>query len=227
MNENHTSPRMTVSLAGAAVFATLAALMTLANAQIPFPLIPYLQIDFSEIPIMISFFLFGPTSAIVAAVIQWLFLNVRGADAPLGPALKFAAVLSTLLGFWVGNQVYRSLKGNKVHPTFALSTMLGGGVLLRVVAMVAANYLVLVYVAPIFFGADYLGFARFTLEKSIGLHFTSDTMVLTYTLLFTGLYNLVNLLVGAVPAGLIVSPVSGSFKHITSIDAWLARNMKS
>ena len=227
MNENRTAPRVTVSLAGAAVFATLAALMTLANAEIPFPLIPYLQIDFSEIPILIAFFLFGPTSAIIAAVIQWLFLNVRGADAPLGPALKFAAVLSTLLGFWLGSQVYRRLKGAGVHPTLGLSTMLGGGILLRVAAMLAANYLVLVYVAPVFFGVDYLGFARFTLEKSIGWHFTSDTMVLTYTLLFTGLYNLVNLVVAAVPAGLIVSPISGSFKHITSIDAWLIRNMKS
>jgi riboflavin transporter FmnP len=227
MNENRTGPRLTVSLAGAGVFATLAALMTLANLAVPFPLIPYLQIDFSEIPILIAFFLFGPAAASIAAVIQWLFLNVRGADAPLGPALKFAAVISTLLGFWLGNQVYRRLKGSWVHPTVALSTMLGGGILLRVAAMLVANYLVLVYVAPVFLGVDYLGFAKFTIEKSTGLHLASDTIVLTYTLLFTGLYNVVNLLVGAVPAGLIVSPISNSFRHITSIDAWLTRNMKS
>jgi riboflavin transporter FmnP len=219
--------KMTVTLTGAAVFAALAAILTLAKAAVPFPLIPYLQIDFSEVPILIAFFLFGPTAGAIAAVIQWMFLNVTGSDAPLGPAIKFAAVISTLGGLWLGSELYRQVKGNKARPSLAISMILGSGILGRVVAMTVINYAVLVYIAPVFFGADYLGFAKFTLEKSTGWQLGTETMVLTYTLLFTAVYNIVNLLVAAIPAGLIVSPITNSFKHITSVDAWLDRNTHS
>ncbi len=227
MTQSFSAQRTTVTLTGAGVFAAVAALLTLAKAEIPFPLIPYLKIDFAEIPILIAFFLFGPPAAAISAIIQWLFLNFQGSDAPLGPMLKFVAVISTLVGFWVGNGLYRHVKGSKIHPSLALSMMLGGGILLRIATMTAVNYAVLVYVAPVFFGADYLSYARFTLERSTGWQFADDVAVLTYTLLFTALYNLVNLLVAAIPAGLIVPPISNSFKHITSIEAWLARNLRS
>jgi riboflavin transporter FmnP len=222
-----TTHNTTVTLAGAAVFAALAALLTLAKAQVPFPLIPYLQIDFAEIPIVIVFFLFGPVSAVITGVIQWLFLNVQGSDAPLGPAIKFVAVLSTISGLWLGNEFYRRVKGNGAHAKVALSMMLTGGIVLRILAMTIVNYIVLVYIGPVFFGADYLSFARFTLEKSTGWHFATQTAVLVYTLIFTALYNIVNLLVAAIPAGLIVSPVMKSFKHVTSVEAWLTRNLRA
>jgi riboflavin transporter FmnP len=227
MTESRPPQRLTVTLAGAGVFAALAALLTLAKAAVPFPLIPYLQIDFSEIPIVIAFFLFGPLAAFISTGIQWLFLNVQGGDAPLGPALKFVALVSMLGGFWFGNQLYRRIRGDRVLPNLALSMVLSGGILLRIAVMTVANYAVLVYIGPLFFGADYLGFARFTLEKSTGLQLTNDVAVLTYTLLFTAVYNLVNLLVAAIPAGLIVSPITTSFKHITSIEAWLSRTKRS
>ncbi|MGA2971794.1 MAG: ECF transporter S component [Candidatus Bathyarchaeia archaeon] len=227
MADRTSAQKLTVTLAGAGVFAALAAILTLAKAAVPFPLIPYLQIDFSEVPILIAFFLFGPTAGAIAAVIQWIFLNVTGSDAPLGPAIKFVAVISTLGGLWLGSELYRRVKGNKARPSLAVSMILGSGILWRVVAMTVVNYAVLVYIAPVFFGADYLGFAKFTLEKSTGWQFGSETMILTYTLLFTAVYNVVNLLVAAIPAGLIVSPITNSFKHITSVDAWLARNTHS
>jgi riboflavin transporter FmnP len=218
---------VTVTLAGAAVFAALAALLTLAKAEIPFPLIPYLKIDFSEIPILIAFFLFGPPAAVISTFIQWIFLDVTGSDAPLGPAIKLVAILSTLGGFWLGNEFYRRVKGNVVRPNLAVSIMLGNGMLWRVVAMTLVNYIVLVYIGPVFFGQDYLAFARFTIEKTTGWQFASQTLVLTYVLLFTAVYNVINVLVAAIPAGLIVSPITSSFKHLTSFEAWLARNTRS
>ena len=227
MTERSPGQKVTVSLAGAAIFAALAALLTLAKAEIPFPLIPYLKIDFVEIPIVVAFFLFGPLAATISAVVHWLFLNVQGSNAPLGPMLKFLAVMSTLGGFWLGNEIYCRIKGNRIVPSLALSMTIGSGILLRIAAMTVVNYAVLLYIAPVFFGADYLGFAKFTLEKSTGWKLASDAAVLVYTLLFTALYNLVNLLVAAIPAGLIVSPITPSFKHITSIEAWLSRITRS
>ena len=224
--ERTTAQKVTVTLAGAAVFAALAAILALAKAAVPFPLIPYLQIDFSEIPIYIAFFLFGPLAALITSVVQWIFLNVTGSDAPLGPAIKFVAVVSTLGGLWLGSAIYGRIKGKMAHPSLAISMMFGSGIVWRVAAMTVVNYVVLLYIGPIFFGVDYLGFAKATLEKSTGWQFGSEGMVLGYTLLFTALYNIVNLLVAAIPAGLIASPIASSFKHITSFEAWLARNMR-
>lgn len=219
--------KLTVTLAGAAVFAAISAILTLARVAVPFPLIPYLQVDFSEIAILMAFFLFGPLAGSITAVIQWIFLNETGSDAPLGPAIKFAAVISTLGGMWLGGLVYRRIRGNSTHASLAVSLILGNGMLFRVVVMTLVNYAVLVYIAPVFFGANYLAFAKITIEKSTGWSFPTDDMVLTYTLIFTALYNVVNLLAGAIPAGLIVSPIAKSFRHITSAETWLARNTQS
>jgi riboflavin transporter FmnP len=225
--ERTTAQKVTVTLAGAAVFAALAAILTLAKAAVPFPLIPYLQIDLSEIPIYIAFFLFGPLAALISSVVQWIFLNVTGSDAPLGPAVKFVAVVSTLGGLWLGSEVYGRIKGKMGHhPSLAISMMFGSGIVWRVAAMTVVNYAVLLYIGPLFFGVDYLAFAKATLEKSTGWQFGSEGMVLAYTLLFTAVYNIVNLLVAAIPAALIASPIASSFKHITSFEAWLVRNMR-
>lgn len=226
LKERTIAQKMTVTLAGAAVFAALAAILALAKAAVPFPLIPYLQIDFSEIPIYIAFFLFGPLAALISSVVQWIFLNVTGSDAPLGPAIKFVAVVSTLGGLWLGSAVYGRIKGKMGHQSLAILMMFGSGIVWRVAAMTVVNYAVLLYIGPIFFGVDYLGFAKATLERSTGWQFGSEGMVLAYTLLFTAVYNIVNLLVAAIPAGLIASPIASSFKHITSFEAWLARNMR-
>jgi riboflavin transporter FmnP len=220
-----TIQRTTVTLAAAGVFAALAAILALAKASIPFPVLTYLQVDFSEIPIVLAFFMFGPITAAITAVVQWIFLNVTGSDAPLGPAIKFAAMLSTLGGFYVGSLLYDRVKRRDGSPNLALSLMLGSAILWRVVAMTVVNYLVLIYIAPVFFGADYLGYARFTLEKA-GFQVASMSVLLGYVLMFTAAYNVVNTLVGAIPAGLIVSPIRESFKHITSSETWLARHMR-
>jgi riboflavin transporter FmnP len=227
MTHHSVAQRFTVSLAGGCVFAALAAILTLAKAAIPFPLIPYLQIDFSEIPILIAFFLFGPVSATISAVIQWIFLNVQGSDAPLGPMIKLIAIMSMLGGFAFGNAVYRRIRHDGNRPAVALSVMFGGGILWRVIAMTLVNYVVLLYVGPLFFGADYLSYARFTLEHTTGWRFGNNFIVLTYTLIFTAIYNIINLIVAAIPAGLIITPVTKSFKHITSIEAWLIRSIHS
>ncbi len=219
--------RFTVTLAGAAVFSALAALLTLSRAAIPFPLVPYLQIDFAELPIYIAFFLFGPVAAIITELVHWLFLNITGSDAPLGPAIKLIAVLSTLGGFWAGSAIYSRLVRERGRPAVSLSLMFGGGMLLRVVAMTIVNYIVLVYVGPVIFGLNYMAFARITLVQTTGWQFNGDAILLFWVLVFTALYNVINLLAAAIPAGLVVSPLTNSFRHITSIDTWLMRNVKA
>ena len=219
--------KFTVTLAGAAVFSALAALLTLSRAAIPFPLIPYLQIDFAELPIYIAFFLFGPMAAIITELVHWLFLNVTGSDAPLGPAIILFAVLSTLCGFWAGSYLYSHLAPGRGRPAVALSLMFGGGMILRVVTMTIVNYIVLLYVGPVIFGLNYMAFARITLVETTGWKFSGDAILLFWVLVFTALYNVINLLAAAIPAGLVVSPLTNSFRHITSIETWLMRNVRA
>lgn len=226
MSERTRAQRMATTVAGAGIFAALSAILALAKVAIPFPVLSYLQIDFSEIPIVMAFFTFGPQAAAISAVIQWIFLNVTGSDAPLGPAIKFAAVISTLGGFWLGSELYRRVRGNAVRPYLAASVMLGSGILWRIIAMTVVNYVVLVYIAPVFFGADYLGYAKFVFSKA-GWQFADEGALIGYILLFTAAYNVVNTLVAAIPAGVIVSPIKNSFKHITSNETWLARCLRS
>ena len=222
-----TNPKnFTITLAGAAVFAALAAILTLARASVPFPLIPYLQIDFAELPIMISFFLFGPFAAVITELVHWLFLNETGSDAPIGPAIKLIAVLSTFLGFWLGSVIYSRLGfGTERRPAFGLSLMFGFGSLLRIAAMTVVNYFVLVYIGPVLFGVNYMAFAKSTLVATTGWQFNADAAVLFWVLAFTALYNLINLLVASIPAGLIVSPLTTSYKHVTSVETWLTRSL--
>ena len=223
------NPRnLTITFTGAAVFAALAAMLTLARASVPFPLIPYLQVDLAELPIMISFFLFGPVAGIITELVHWLFLNETGSDVPLGPAIKLVAVMSTFLGFWLGSVVYSRFGGGTGRrPVFGLSLLFGWGMLLRIAAMTVMNYLVLVYIGPVFFGVDYLAFARSTLAATTGWQFNGNAAVLFWVLLFTALYNVTNLLVACIPAGLIVSPLTNSFRHITSVETWLMRSLGS
>ncbi len=217
-----------MTIAGAAVFAALAAVLTLARAAVPFPLIPYLQVDFAEIPIMISFFLFGPLAGVVTELVHWIFLNETGSDVPLGPAIKLVAVLSTFSGFWLGSLVYSKVSGRvRRRAGLGLSLMFGLGMLLRVAAMTVMNYAVLVYIGPVFFGVDYLSFARSTIIATTGWQFNGDVAVLFWVLVFTAVYNVVNLLAASIPAGLIVSPMTNSFRHMTSVQTWLMRSLEA
>ena len=99
--------------------------------------------------------------------------------------------------------------------------------LLRVLAMTIVNYVVLLYVGPVIFGLNYMAFARITLVKTTGWEFSGDAILLFWVLVFTALYNVINLLAAAIPAGLVVSPLTNSFRHITSVETWLMRNVKS
>jgi riboflavin transporter FmnP len=214
-----------MTITGAAAFAALAAILTLARAAVPFPLIPYLQIDFAELPIMISFFIFGPLAGVLTELVHWLFLNETGSDAPLGPAIKLVAVLSTFSGFWLGGLVYSKFGRMQKRIGLGLSLMFGFGLVLRVIAMTLMNYLVLVYIGPVFFGVDYVAFARSTLIATTGWRFSGNAAVLFWVLVFTAVYNVINLLVASIPAGLIVSPMTNSFRNMTSVETWLMKSL--
>ncbi len=130
MQQNKTKKMVGISLFGALAFVLM---------FIAFPVIPafsYLKIDFSDLPILLSFFLYGPAGGIISALIRSILHYLQtGGDMgyPIGDAASFLATLSYTL------PVYYLLQKAKTKAGVILS-LLAGTIVLTVVLSVANWY---------------------------------------------------------------------------------------
>ncbi|MEM0375916.1 MAG: hypothetical protein QXP43_06410, partial [Nitrososphaerota archaeon] len=106
-------------------------------------------------------------------------LLLMGQFSPLGPLMKYAAVVSTFLGIWAG---LRLIGRSGPRAKLVLSGTLGAA--LRIAVMTAVNYLVLVVFFP-----DFLGFAVGALSAFMGTKLDPGTVGLLLVLAHTALYN--------------------------------------
>jgi len=191
------------SVASVAVLAGLAAYFALLNLAVPYPVLPYLRFEASEIPVMVAFFVAGPLPALSTAVVYWVILTAVGEWSPVGPALKFAAVSSTLLGLWAGIAAYSRLTKRRGSTAEGV----GSGVLAAIASRVAVcsltNYAVIWILFPFF-----LGLATGALKASLAIEAASPFAALAWITLFTGLYNAVHVLVSVLPAYAVVKTLS-------------------
>jgi riboflavin transporter len=147
MTVQRTSVSRTTSLAGAAVFGALAAILASA-AQLPYPDpgFPFLRIDLTEIIDVLAFLVFGPTVGLLTSFIHYLFLNFAPSLPIYGPLLKLFSVVSMLLGMWLGYGAYaRILKRMGGRPT-GYAIMFGVGSALRAIVLTPINYVLLIFV---------------------------------------------------------------------------------
>jgi len=220
--------RRSVSLTGAAVFGSLAALSTViipARIQPAFPIMPFLRFDPAEVFSVLAFLIFGPISAIIAATVHWIFLSLTstGSTGPLGPAVKFASVLSTLLGLWLGSIVYQRVIGSHRHMSAALSTMLSFAVATRIGLLLVVNYFVFTYIGPVIFNIQYIEFSQRTLQATLGLQFVSPSAVVMAMLLYTSIFNGLHAAFSVVVPYLIFTPLSLKIPEIASGHPWISR----
>lgn len=127
--------RMTgISMLGALAFV----LMFFAFPVIP--AVPFMKVDFSDVPIIIGMFLYGPVGGTIAALIRTLLHYIQtGGDAgyPIGDAASFLATLAYCL------PVYALLRSNAGKPkNMVLAT--SAGALSLTVIMTIANYFALI-----------------------------------------------------------------------------------
>lgn len=217
--------RRSVGLTGAAVFGSLAALTTIvlpANIQPAFPLLPFLRFDPAELFSILAFLIFGPVPALITATVHWAILAETGANGILGPTGKYAAVLSTLLGLWLGSVAYRRIAHRTTRTSVALGIMLGFAVLARVGLMLVANYFIFTYIGPVVFGVDYLGFSQQSLA-AVGMQFTSPWEVLWAMLFFTSIFNGLHAAFSVVIPYMIFTPLSLKIPEIASGHPWISR----
>jgi len=110
--------------------------------RIPFPLLPFLEYDPADIPILVGTFAFGPIGGIVLTVITALVqgLTVSAASGPYGIVMHIIATGTFVL---VAGFIYRWKKTRKT----ALIAVICGA-LAMILIMIPANLLV----TPLFMG---------------------------------------------------------------------------
>jgi riboflavin transporter FmnP len=98
-----------VSLIG--IFGAIVALisLTLSNYLSFYPL-TYLKFDPAEIIVIFSLLLFGPYVAIGIAFIHFILLNLPTPYPIIGPGMKFLAVISTIVGIYLGLTLFKFKK---------------------------------------------------------------------------------------------------------------------
>jgi len=95
----------TKTLAGTAILGALVVVfdyaMKYSGLKIPFPWLPFLKFDFTGIPIVLSFLLFGLMSAVATSAVAFLAILGRSGDI-VGSSMKGLAEFSTILGMALG-----------------------------------------------------------------------------------------------------------------------------
>ncbi|MEM1655899.1 MAG: ECF transporter S component [Nitrososphaerota archaeon] len=199
-------------VAAASCLASLAALLAVLPLSFPFPIIPYLKFDLAEVPVFLAFLTLGPSAGVFSAAVYWLVLLFVGAFSPLGPTMKFAAVLSTLIGLWAGF---------KLRPSRGMGFILGiiFGCIIRVILMSVFNYLVLVYMFP-----GFLEFAAASISAFLGLRIVDELAALPLIMIFTAIFNVLHVPLSIIPAYLVVkSLIKVGESRGGAYELWYAR----
>lgn len=200
------------AIAVTAIFSAMAVVITMTNLTIPFPPLPYLKFDLSEVPVTVALMLMGPVYGFLSSVIYWIVLTMRAGDV-LGPAMKFAAVASMIVGFWVASAIYRRVVKKKSIISMMVSGFLLGS-LFRIIVMSVFNYLVLLYIAPYY--VDFIA----PILSSIGLPAETTMDVVIWSLLLTAVYNAIHSAISVFPAYLLMK---ASLERVPGIigGAWI------
>jgi riboflavin transporter FmnP len=198
-------------VASASCLASLAALLAALPLSFPYPIIPYLKFDLAEIPVFLAFLLLGPWAGMLSSIVYWLILLLIGSFSPLGPTMKFAAVLSTLIGLWAGFRI-------RASPRTGL--IIGGalGCVIRVAVMSAFNYIVLVYIFP-----GFLEFAAAGISAFLGLEISDALAALTMSMIFTAIFNVLHVPLSIIPAYLVVKSLMRAGWRIEASELWYIR----
>ncbi len=168
----------TKSLASGTATAAISAAMALMPLSFSYPPIPYLRFDLAEVPVFLALLGFGPLAGFLSATVYFMALLLIGQFSPVGPLMKYAAVVSTFIGIYAGAK----LVNRYGRIRLAVAGTLGAA--LRIAAMTAINYVVLVVLFP-----EFLEFAVGTLSAFMGTKLDILTTGLLLVLAHTAIYN--------------------------------------
>lgn len=204
------------TITSGAAMAALALVLAFLPLSFPFPPVPFLRFDPAEIPVFAALIGFGPYSAFTAALVYYFVLLAVGEFTPIGPSMKFLAVASAMLGFWMMSKMFAG-KGVKAM----LFTGVVAASVLRIFVMTAANYVVLAILFP-----EFLQFATTTLSMFLGAPLQPNQEGLLLVLTFTAIYNILHIPFTFIPAFLILKAVHRTKALGTTWAPWLIQTAK-
>jgi len=127
----------TRTLAGTALLSALVVVldysMKYSGWKIPFPWLPILKIDFTGIPIVLSFYLFGFVPSIFTSAIAFFAIVARSGDL-VGASMKALAELFTVVGMFSASMII---------PKFKRGTSFLFGIAFRCVGMFFSTLIIL------------------------------------------------------------------------------------
>ncbi|WP_071131523.1 ECF transporter S component [Enterococcus timonensis] len=151
------------------VISLMAAMgMGLQFIAIPFPLFSFLKIDFSDLPVMVSMFLFGPLAGILTAGLRSvLHLLLTGFDPAnmVGDIASFVAssvYTLPLYYFFTKESQLTKIKKNKFLGIIS-------GTVAMTIVMSVANYFVITPLYLYFFNVDANNFLGMSLARYVAI----------------------------------------------------------
>jgi len=189
----------TLEVVFAAVFASMAVFMTMAQLVFPFPILTYLRFELAEIPVIIVFLTSGLVPSLTSATIYWAILNVVGEWVPIGPAMKFLSLAPTLVGLWIGLTLHHRLLKGRGGKAASLILGISFAIVARVLVSSMLNFVMLWYLFPFF-----LDLAAASLKSALGLDIPSSTAALMWSLVFTAIFNIMHTFLSVIPSYAII-----------------------
>lgn len=141
----------TARLTGTALLAAMVILfdytLKYSGLKIPFPWMPYIKFDFTGVPILLSYFLYGLPSAATTSLVALLGIFMRNPEI-IGASMKGIAEFTTVLGVAWGVKLMRN---RGFSNSVTRGTSIAAGLILRILIMSVWNLLIL----PNYYGYDY------------------------------------------------------------------------
>ena len=133
----------TAKVTGTAILAAMVIVFDYAlkfsGLKIPFPWMPVLKFDFTGVPIVLSYLLFGASSAASTSLVACLGIVARSGDV-VGGSMKALAEFSTVMGLAAG----RRLMGGADRVVSVRGVcVLASALLARIIVMIFFNLVVL------------------------------------------------------------------------------------
>ncbi|WP_323711083.1 ECF transporter S component [Mammaliicoccus lentus] len=128
-NDNKTKRLLTVSMLIAISF-----ILMFLKFPLPF-LPPYLTMDFSDVPVLVATFTFGPVSGILVALFKNIFNFLIVSHEPIGNTANFLASVCLIIPTYY----FYKMKKSKLFMMYGLAI----GVILMTILMSVLNYFVL------------------------------------------------------------------------------------
>lgn len=192
----------TFRLVLSAILASLATFMTLSQLVFPFPVLPYLRFELAEVPVVAGFLLLGPAAGLTSAAIYWGILNFVGEWVPIGPLMKLLSLAPTLIGLWIGLEVYQRTLRKRGGAALHFGVGVSFGILSRVMVTTILNYVLLGYMFPFF-----LELAAVSIRAATGIDLAPGTSALIGALAFTAVFNIIHTFISVIPAYAIARAV--------------------